>query len=413
MISTASGPLREARMLPAISAYLADDYVTAFLIGALFTWLIHSSVASILMLAAFATQGVLGLEALGPMILGANLGGGLIAFWLTRGTSAAAQRVAIGNLIFRGLAAIGVLVAFEAGLVPLGDFAFGGGGAGSAVVNFHVLFNLGLVVVGLPFVGLVAQLCETVMPDPAQPSALEERMGRRVSVLDRSVVDNPNLALASVTRELLRMGELVELMLRPLMELFEGDDRPAISRVRKIDKEVNRAHTNIKLYLAEVSRGKMTEEEARRSVELTNFAINLEHAGDIVSKLLLPLADERAEKGWRFSDEGLVELSELHNRLLDNAHLALNVLISQDRSAARQLVAEKERMRDLARKSQNQHLLRLQRGTAASIETSSMHLEVARGLKEMNSLLVTVAYPLLSRSGDLLESRLAVRGDLP
>jgi phosphate:Na+ symporter len=36
-----------------------------------------------------------------------------------------------------------------------------------------------------------------------------------------------------------------------------------------------------------------------------------------------------------------------------------------------------------------------------------MHLEAARALKEINSLLVTVAYPLLTESGDLLQSRLA------
>ena len=72
--------------------------------------------------------------------------------------------------------------------------------------------------------------------------------------------------------------------------------------------------------------------------------------------------------------------------------------------------AEKERMRELARHTHNRHLKRLQSGTPESIETSGMHLEIARGLKEINSLLVTVAYPILTRSGDLLESRLARAG---
>ena len=173
-----------------------------------------------------------------------------------------------------------------------------------------------------------------------------------------------------------------------------------------MDDSVNEAHTDIKLYLAEVNRGEMTADEAQRSIELTDFAINLEHAGDVIAKNLLMLAEERAEKSWRFSDEGWVELTELHERVVENMHLAFNVLVSQDLPSARQLVAEKERMRGLSKLTHQRHLKRLQSGARESIETSGMHIEIARGLKEINSLVVTIAYPILQRSGDLLESRL-------
>jgi phosphate:Na+ symporter len=151
----------------------------------------------------------------------------------------------------------------------------------------------------------------------------------------------------------------------------------------------------------------MTTEEASRSIELTDFAINLEHAGDIVAKNLLVLAEERADKNWRFSNEGWAELVDLHAQVVENMHLSLNVLISQDPPSARQLVLEKEKMRAMARYTHDRHLRRLQSGTPESIETSGMHIEIARGLKEINSLLVTIAYPILTRSGDLLTSRLA------
>lgn len=200
------------------------------------------------------------------------------------------------------------------------------------------------------------------------------------------------------------MGELVEVMVRPVMDLLRAGDRGEIARVRNIDEAVNQAHTDIKLYLAEVNRGEMTAEEARRSIELTDFAINLEHAGDIVAKNLLVLAEERADKNWRFSSEGWSELAE---RLIENMHPALNVLVSQDLPSARQLVLEKERMREQHRHTHGRHLKRLQSGTPESIETSGMHIEIARGLEEINSLLVTVAYPILTKSGELLESRLA------
>ncbi len=403
LIGTATGPLRSGAMLPAMSAYLADDYITAFLVGALFTWVVHSSVAAVLMVTAFAAQGLVPLEAGVPLVLGCNLGGGLIAFWLSRGMPAVAQRIPVGNLIFRATGALCALATLEMSGLSIDML---GSGPGTALVNFHLLFNAGLVAVSLPFISVMAMLTRHLLPDP-QAEATGGSLSHRVSALDRSVIATPRLALASATRELLRMGELLETMVRPVMDLLRAGTRSEIARVRALDEAVNQAHTDIKLYLAEVNRGQMTVEEARRSIELTDLAINLEHAGDVIAKNLLVLAEERADKNWRFSNEGWKELADLHVRLIENMHLALNVLISQDQLSARQLVVEKQRMRDLHRHTHGQHLKRLQSGTPESIETSGMHLEIARGLKEINSLLVTVAYPILTASGDLLESRLA------
>jgi phosphate:Na+ symporter len=402
LIAAATWPLRDSAMLPSVSDYLADDYATAFLVGALFAWLVHSGVATILMVAALASQGLIPLEAGIPLVLGANLGGGLIAVWLSRGMPAAARRLPLGNLIFRAGGAIAALLLIAPPQLSLAGL---GADAGTTLVNFHLLFNGVLTLVCWPLVHVTSILVCRLLPD--RPAAGGERIAQRISALDRSVIGSPHLALASATRELVRMGELVEVMTLPIMDLLEAGDRAAILRVREMDHAVNDAHTAIKLYLAELNRGQMTEGEAKRSIELIDFAINLEHAGDVIAKNLLVLAEERLDKNRHFSKEGWAELLELHGRLIENMHLALNLLVTQDLSSARQLVVEKERMRKLHRHSHNQHLRRLQSGTPQSIETSGMHLEIARGFKEINSLLVTIAYPILTESGDLLESRLA------
>jgi phosphate:Na+ symporter len=87
--------------------------------------------------------------------------------------------------------------------------------------------------------------------------------------------------------------------------------------------------------------------------------------------------------------------------------MALNLLISADLDLARQLAREKEKMRDMERDSHHKHLDRLRSGKVESIETSDIHLETVRSFKEINSLLVTVSYPILTESGQLLQSRLA------
>lgn len=401
MIGAATAPLRDHPALPAVMGYLGGDLFTAFLIGAAFTWAMHSSVAAVLMVAAFAGQGLLPAEVAVALALGANLGGGLVAVGLTRAAGAEARRIVLGNLIFRGLGALLALLVLRYAAPPLDVL-----GAGARlVVNAHLGFNLALVLLCLPLAGPVGRLAARLVRDrPADPDDVLPAAG---SALDGAAIASPPLALAGATRELLRMAEIVERMLGPLMEIYETGDREKIRQARRMEAAVDQAQSEIKLYLARIDFTGVPEEEARHGQALADFAINLEHVGDAVTKTLLRLAETRRDQQLSFSPEGWRELGDLHHRVMSNMRLALNVLVSRDRESARRLLAEKDAMREAERASHARHLDRLRAGAAQSIATSDLHLETARALKTINSLLASVAYPILSETGDLLDSRLA------
>ena len=88
----------------------------------------------------------------------------------------------------------------------------------------------------------------------------------------------------------------------------------------------------------------------------------------------------------------------------------MNVFVSGDRDLARRLLSEKDHFRDLERQAAESHHERLRHGLRESIETSSLHLDVLRDLKRINSHLTSVAYPILEASGDLRRSRLRDAG---
>jgi phosphate:Na+ symporter len=400
MIAQATAPLRDTDVLPHLLGYLRDDFVTAFLVGAGFTWLIHSSVASILLVAAFAAQGLVPLELAVSLLLGANLGGGLIAVGLTRRSFVEARRVTLGNLMFRGTGAVTTLLVFQL-LDP--QVAWLGPDVARQVVNLHLFFNLALLAICLPLTGSIARLVTfLVQPKPTTAGQVDP-LPDAIGALDQAVIGTPALALASATRGLLRMAEIIERMLKPLMEIYEAGDAEMIRQAKKLEEAVDQAQSEIKLYLARIDyRG---DDEAQRGHELTNFAINLEYVGDAVSKKLLKLAETRRNHKLQFSPAGWRELNELHHRVMTNMQLALNVLVSKDRESARQLLAEKNAMGSAERQSYSEHLKRLQSGAVDSIETSNIHLETVRAFKTINSLFASVAYPILRESGDLLNSR--------
>ncbi|MCV0429269.1 MAG: Na/Pi symporter, partial [Roseibium sp.] len=82
MIGESTTPLKEAQFMPHIAGYLAGDALTALVLGAVLAFLIHSSVAAVLMIAAFVQNAGLPLEAAVPLVLGANIGAGVVAVWL-------------------------------------------------------------------------------------------------------------------------------------------------------------------------------------------------------------------------------------------------------------------------------------------------------------------------------------------
>ncbi len=402
MIAAATVPMKQSPFMPAIAAYLAEDTVTSFIAGAAVTFLFHSSVASILTVAAFAAQGLLPVEAGVAFVLGANAGGGLLAVWLTRNGEREARLLPLGNCVFRVAGAAVALTVLRHVDIPLSEI---GAGPARQLINLHLLFNIALLVVCLPLVGLLSGLVGLLPPEKTDANEAAARL-KPATALDRGVIDKPGLALASATRELLRMSEIVEIMIAPAMDLFRAATREEVDRLRKLGREVNRVHTDVKLYIAEVNRGELSARDAGRGMELAGFAIDLERAGDIAARSLLALVLEKHKNGIEFSREGWRELANVHDRVMANMQLALNVLISEDIDSARQLIEEKDRMRTLERESRDGHLARLKGDEKASIESSDLHLETIRALKEINSLFATVAVPILSRSGDLRETRL-------
>lgn len=403
-LSFATTPLKDSAFLADVMHYLNTDLLTSFLIGAFVTWLLHSSVASVLLMATLVANAVAPFGAALGYVLGANLGSGLIAYTLTREQPAQARRIPLANLIFRLLMACCVMLGISYFPLPQ-PTSFTE--AANWVVHSHVAFNALLLVICLPLSGLMEKATKALIPKEAESKSSLEKPADPKTALDPTIVHSPQLALASASRECLRMADLVNVMLTPIMQLYEKTDKATIDNILDLEQQVNKMHSDIKLYVADIDEKNLSADDKSRKLALINFAVNLESAGDVITKNLLQLAETKNQENLTFSAQGWEELLELHKQVITNMHLSFNTLVSGNLTFARQLVEEKDRIRHLEQQSNQQHYQRLQSGTPASLDTSNIHLETIRALRQINSQFAAVAYPLLSRSGDLLDSRLA------
>ncbi|WP_108852778.1 Na/Pi cotransporter family protein [Albidovulum aquaemixtae] len=398
MIRDATEPLRESPALLAGMRYLGGDPLTAFVLGALFAWAVHSSVAAVLLFVTLAAQGVLPVAAGIAMVLGANLGGAVIAFVLTLGSQPPARQIVVANLVLRGGGAALALLALSQASPSLEIL---GQTPARQIINLHLIFNLALVLVVLPFAGPAVRIAARWVAAPTPVAGLE-----RVSALDPAALSQPDRALACAQRELLEMGGCVEAMLRVIVKLYDDWNETVASAIRDRERDVDKMHIAIKLYLAKLQRHSESEDVNRRGLELADMAVNLESAGNAIAETMLGLARRLDRGGTKFSTRGREEIEDFHDQVLANAQAGLNVLMTQNPDTARALVEEKDRVRDLETRLQRSHLERLKQGLSESIETSNIHQETLRALKQVNSAFTMVAYPILSETGDLLASRL-------
>ena len=257
----------------------------------------------------------------------------------------------------------------------------------------------------MPVLGWMAKLSEFLLPNKTDTLEASENSG----VLDPNTLLKPPQALVSAAREILHIGELVESMLRAVQPIYDNWDVTTARVIRERDQQITRRHQSLKLFLVQLHRGELEEAESRQSHELASIAAQLEAASDAIAKNLVQLAEQLHAQGVSFSDQGRQEIDDFHDRVLTNVQLGLNVMMTQNPDAARELVAAKEAVRSVEAHLQRQHLERLQQGLVESLETSGIHQETLRVLKQINTSFSMIGYPILSRSGDLLESRLFKR----
>ncbi len=400
----ATTPLRDSQLLPVIVNYLSSDPVTTYLLAALMTWLFHSSIAAIILLTSFASRGLIHPDLAVVMVLGVNLGSSIIAPLLTRNAPPETRVVPLGNLLMRGAGSLIILILF---LTFKPSVAFLGSDPVSQVVNAHILFNTIILVAGIPLSGLILRATEALVNLRTKPDAPAETIfTQEISALDMGVINSPPLALGNATREVVRTCETVDVMLRRIMDLYEKPDQVGINELAKLDDRLDSRHAAIKLYLAKLATQNLSEDEALRTQELLGACVKLEQVGDIIVRNMLAHVQKKMDRKLEFTEEGWDELTEFHAMVVSNAHLAFNVLVSRDSYTARQLVREKDHLRDMEKRTSEMHFQRLREGTIRSVETSSIHLDTIRDLKQINSLLASMAYPVLEGKGMLGGTRL-------
>lgn len=396
LLSNATEPMRASPALGAFIGLLDDAWPVALLLSAAMAFFSSSSLAMVVLILSLASAGILSTGLIIVLVLGANLGGAIPPVIATMSGPAAARRITLGNLVIRAIGCAIVMPLASYGAIALQRLPLS---ESMLPVDAHLIFNILLTIVAWPLSGFVSDLMAKVVPSDVQSDD-----GPRF--LDKEALDTPVVALANATREVLVIGDTIERMLIRAENAFKHNDLAPLTEIAALEKKVDQLQQEVKIYLSQLGRKGLDENDARRSITVIDYAINLEHMGDIIEKGLCEQIRKKILNGFKFSDEGYDELKTLFDMTIENLRAAQSIFVTGDFALARRLMEIKIDIRRLEKRSSGRHLERLRDGLMESLQTSSLHLDMLRDLKRINAHIVSVAHPILDESGILGESRL-------
>ncbi len=394
LIVAASLPMRESLIIQQIFVALGEDLLLAVIFGAILAWASHSSLATVLLIITLASTSVLDITVAFTFVLGANIGSAIPPFIATLGANRAARQPPLGNLLMRICGVIITLPFISLITAQLSLFDID---SARQIANFHMLFNLALVIVFFPLIDRMVALTERLIPEDDTSS---DMMLPRD--LDRGAFETPLVALLNAEREVLRMGEVVESMLRKTFIALKKDDTELAWQTREMDLVVNEFYDGVKRYLTALARETLGEKESGRCNEILGFATNLEHIGDIISDdLIQNIVQKKLETRSKMSLQDREDINNLYEPVLESFQLSLSVFTSGDIAMARSLLARKYKFVKREKKAVLNHLQKIRDDHDYDSGLSAMQLDVLRDLKRVSSHLASVAYPILEEAGQL------------
>lgn len=352
-MKTMEGSMAFLRDRKDIFVAFSNHPLLGVLAGTGMTLLVQSSAATVGLVIAMASQGLLGLDAGIPIILGDNIGTTITAVLASIGANRGAKQAAACHVLFNLFGVVIFMAAFPLfkGVVEVTSSSIP-----RQLANSHTLFNVANTLIFLPFSRPFVTMVQKIIP--GKVAVLD--MGPRF--LDRRLISaTPAAAVHAVRQELVRLGFLAEEMLQNVHAAFVERDPKKAEEVFQTEKLVNQLTHGIARYAAEVGQASLSEDLSLTLGAYVNGASDIERVGDHATNLT-ELFEYSQENHLVFSEKAMAEFEEMFTNARLAFHLAIESILNEDGEAAREVLVLEDRVDALEKELRKKHIERLNTG---------------------------------------------------
>ncbi|MBO3444692.1 Na/Pi cotransporter family protein [Clostridium sp. CCUG 7971] len=382
-------PLAEFKGFTDMLVSFGSNPLLGVLMGFAITAIVQSSSASMGMLIALASQGLIPISAALPILYGENIGTCVTSLISSIGASRNAKRAAIMHLIFNVIGSLIFMLVLSKPIVHIVQ-SIDPTDAARQIANAHTLFNILNVLILLPFAKFIVKIAMKLVPE--QASEIEDI--KTVKYIDDRMIETPSIALANTVKETLRMGEKAKESLNAAMEGLLEKSNEKVNRAFGREKLVNDLQKNILSYLLKLSKASL-DENSRESVDvLFNTVNDIERIGDHAENIA-ELAQSAIEMNETFSDAGKAELQSMYNKVISTYTYALEAMRTSNVDLACKVIKMEEQVDMMEKSCRANHMNRLN-NSSCSIDNGVIYLDIVSNLERVSDHAVNIAQQVIS-----------------
>ena len=364
--------------------------ILGVLMGFAITAIVQSSSASMGMLIALASQGLIPVTAALPILYGENIGTCVTSLISSIGASRNARRAAIMHLTFNVLGSMIFMLILSKPIVAIVT-AIDPTDAARQIANAHTLFNIINVIILLPFNKLIVKLALKLVP---QNNDEKNDDSKTVKFIDDRMIETPSIALVNIEKETLRMGEKAKESLNAAMEGIMEKSNEKIELSFRREKLINELQKSIINYLIKLSKASL-DEESRETVDaLFNTVNDIERIGDHAENIA-ELGKDIKDSEISFSDVGLVELKDMYNKVVSTYTYALEAMRTSNVDLACKVIKMEEQVDMMEKSCRANHMNRLN-SSSCSIDSGVIYLDIISNLERVSDHAVNIAQQVIA-----------------
>jgi phosphate:Na+ symporter len=375
VMGDAMSPLRSSATFIDLMARL-ENPIAGIGVGALFTALVQSSSATTGIVIVLAQQDLISLQTGIALVLGANVGTAITAVLAAIGKPRDAMRAAAAHTLFN-VGGVLIWLPFIGILASVAGST--GGGTAREVANAHTLFNVANAAVAIAAVPLIARLVRFLVP--SRSDADEELIETRY--LDEALLRTPSLALDRARMELLRMAKRVDEMLREVLPAILTGTRWELLDIQKRDDEVDSLYGQIVAYLGQVGQRRLSDARSSELFGIMEATNDLETIGDVIETNLVALGISRIENNVEVSPATQAVLAELHQLVCEALESATYALTHRDHDSARRVIKMKSRVNAYETRARAHQAARLAADEPDRVPAYRLEIDVITNLKRV------------------------------
>ncbi|RDY24434.1 Na/Pi cotransporter family protein [Romboutsia maritimum] len=362
------------------------------LLGLGITAIVQSSSASMGMLIALASEGIIPLSSALPILYGQNIGTCVTSLLSSIGTNKNAKRAAMMHLLFNIIGTI-IFLVFLNGPVVSFVTSRDPGNVARQIANTHTLFNIISVLILLPFTKFVIKLAIKLVPDKSTDEDDDE--SKTVKYIDDRMIETPSIALANTIKETLRMGEKAKDSLNLAMEGVLESSNEKIEKSLKREKHINALQKIILNYLLKLSKAPLNEDSREILDVLFNTVNDIERVGDHAENIA-ELAKIAIETNVDFSVDGKTELKDMYNKVISTYTYALESMRTSNVDLACKVIKMEEQVDIMEKSCRANHMHRLN-NNLCSIDNGVIYLDIITNLERISDHAVNIAQQVISQ----------------